>query len=151
MSLDKLINNLNISYYNNINKYLIKHNINNKTITEHLSSLSVKQNEFNNTTENDMVTSSVSTVVANQDDFIYKKPWIKLNVIHKIIKMKEFVNNLNLPNEKERIRIKNELIELIKNKTITKKNTVNYDESQGTIISLKHLEYIDGNYKYNDK
>ena len=151
MSLDNLINNFNISYYNNINKYLIKHNINNKTIAEHLSSLSSQQNETNTNTENETITSSVSTVVANQDDFIYKKPWIKLNVVHKIIKMKEFVNNLTLPNEKERTKIKNELIELIKNKTITKKNTVNYDENQGTIISLKHLEYIDGNYKYNDK
>lgn len=149
MSLDNLINNFNISYYNNINKYLIKHNINNKTIVEHLSSLSSQQNETN--TENESVTSSVSNVVANQDDFIYKKPWMKLNVVHKIIKMKEFVNNLNLSNEKERTKIKNELVELIKNKTITKKNTVNYDENQGTIISLKHLEYIDGNYKYNDK
>ena len=34
------------------------------------------------------------------DDTLYKKSWTKLNAIHKILKIKEFVNNLKINSEK---------------------------------------------------
>ena len=48
------------------------------------------------------------------DEELYKKPWPKLNPVHKILKIKEFVNNLKINSEKERAQLKDELIDLVK-------------------------------------
>jgi len=73
------------------------------------------------------------------NDYLYLKPWIKINTIHKIIKLKEFLNNLeNFNNE----GLKQELIDLIK----SKKLKVNYDSTKGTIISINDLIYENNNY-----
>ena len=82
------------------------------------------------------------------DEDLYKKPWIKLNPIHKIIKIKEFVNNLKINLEKDRIILRDELIDLVKNKILTKKEKVNYDEVNGKIISLSNLQYKNEKYFY---
>jgi hypothetical protein len=82
------------------------------------------------------------------DDTLYKKSWTKLNAIHKILKIKEFVNNLKINSEKERIQLRDDLIELIKLKVLTKKEKVSYDEINGKIISLVDLQYKDGKYYY---
>ena len=67
------------------------------------------------------VSSLTDTIESSDLSIYYKKTWTKLNNIHKILKLKEFVNNSILNNSK-----KNELIilliDLVKNKTITKKN-----------------------------
>jgi hypothetical protein len=82
------------------------------------------------------------------DENLYKKPWTKLNAIHKILKIKEFVNNLKINSEKERAELKDNLIELVKLKILTKKEKVSYDELNGKIISLIDLQYKNGKYLY---
>ena len=82
------------------------------------------------------------------DDSLYKKSWTKLNAIHKILKIKEFVNNLKINSEKERFQLRDDLIELIKLKVLTKKEKVSYDEINGKIISLVDLQYKNGKYYY---
>jgi hypothetical protein len=82
------------------------------------------------------------------DEDLYKKPWVKLNPIHKILKIKEFVNNLKINSEKERALLRDELIELVKFKILSKKEKVNYDEVNGKIISLSDLQYKDEKYFY---
>lgn len=82
------------------------------------------------------------------DEELYKKPWAKLNPIHKILKIKEFVNNLKMNSEKERIQLRDDLIELVKLKVLTKKEKVNYDELNGKIISLSDLQYKNDKYYY---
>ena len=84
------------------------------------------------------------------DDTLYKKSWTKLNAIHKILKIKEFVNNLKINSEKERIQLRDDLIELIKLKVLTKKEKVNYDEVNGKIISLVNLQYKNEKYYYSN-
>ena len=79
---------------------------------------------------------------------MYKKPWVKLNPVHKILKIKEFVNNLKITSEKDRILLRDELIDLVKLKILTKKEKVNYDEVNGKIISLSDLQYKNEKYFY---
>lgn len=82
------------------------------------------------------------------DEDLYKKPWPKLNAVHKILKIKEFVNNLKINSEKERAQLRDELIDLVKLKILSKKEKVNYDETNGKIISLSDLQYKDEKYFY---
>jgi hypothetical protein len=145
----------NLIYYNNLNKYLIKNNIDNQYVVDHIIKLTDKEtktdllhkNKVTTCTETDTATNIVSI---NSDVNLYKKPWSKLNIIHKTIKIKEFVNNLQINSEKNRDKIKNELINLLKKKILTKKEKVNYDEDRGIIVSLTELEYNNGMYNYKN-
>ena len=140
------INSLNLKYYNNLNKYLIKNNIANQFILDHINKITDKEvvEEKKVMEESD----TVNIVSITSDVNLYKKSWSKLNIIHKTIKIKEFVNNLKINSEKSREKIKNELIELLKKKVLTKKDKVNYDEERGVIVSLTELEYNNGLYNY---
>jgi hypothetical protein len=140
------INSLNLKYYNNLNKYLIKNNIANQFILDHINKITDKEvvEEKKVMEESD----TVNIVSVTSDVNLYKKSWSKLNIIHKTIKIKEFVNNLKINSEKSREKIKNELIELLKKKVLTKKDKVNYDEERGVIVSLTELEYNNGLYNY---
>ncbi len=103
------------------------------------------------TLEKETIEENILTVDANTEtdvlsentDYLYMKPWTRLNQIHKIIKIKEFINNLQILN-KEKELLKNELIELIKLKS--KKNKIIYDEEKGKIISISCLVYNNGKY-----
>jgi hypothetical protein len=85
------------------------------------------------------------------DEEFYKKPWVKLNPVHKILKIKEFVNGLKINTEKDRAQLRDELIDLVKLKILTKKEKVSYDEANGKIISLYNLQYSDGKYYYKNE
>jgi hypothetical protein len=130
MNLDKMSNNLESMYYDNIKKTLTDNNIQ----YEFIESVPVKI-EINETEK----------VVYNEVDELYKKPWQKLNTIHKILKIKEFVNNLNISSNEEKEKLKGDLIMLIKNKILTKKENVDYDDENGKILNIKKLQY---NNKY---
>ena len=82
------------------------------------------------------------------DEELYKKPWVKLNSIHKILKIKEFVNGLKIESEKDRVELRDQLVDLVKMKILSKKEKVKYDEVNGKIISLTNLQYKNGKYYY---
>ena len=59
------------------------------------------------------------------------------------------VNTFSFINsEKERAQFRDELIDLVKLKVLTKKEKVNYDEINGKIISLSDLQYKNEKYFY---
>ena len=128
MNIDTIITNLDVQYYNNIVKYMKKYNIDNNIILEKFNKLTEKS------TDSDSVTKSESC--SAYDVNLYKKPWVKLNVIHKIIKIKEYVDNNQDIKNNQKEEIKEKLITFVKNKVLTKKNTVNYDEQNGIILSI---------------
>jgi hypothetical protein len=171
MNINNLKNNLDIKYYNALIIYLSKSNSSYEWLNDHLNNLKLINNEKLSETQNsitkidsDLLYKNSETENKNNtsyfdykgtdyifnDNEIYKKSWTKLNNIHKIIKIKEFVNNIKFDNENNRNKLKDELVELIKNKTLTKKNKIKYDEENGKIISLTNLQYKDGNYFYED-
>ena len=81
----------------------------------------------------------------NQEDYYYKKPWNKLNIIHKKIKIKEYINNLVLTKNKKKI-LTEKLIKLLNNKQLNKKNDVDYDINNGKIITITILKCKNDEY-----
>ena len=80
-------------------------------------------------------------------DYLYLKPWSKLTQIHKVIKIKEFVNNLDISNQTEKENFKDKLIDQIKEKKT--KNKINYDETKGKILSISNLSFENNKYILN--
>ena len=80
------------------------------------------------------------------DEYIYRKPWNKLNNIHKIIKIKEFINNIKSDDMDMKQNLKTKLINMIKERKITKKTDINYDMVNGNILSIPILQYVNNKY-----
>ena len=144
------INYFNLKYYNNLNKYLIKNNIDNQYVMDYIDKITKKDiiKEITEDKKQNTETDTANIVSITSDINLYKKSWSKLNIIHKTIKIKEFVNNLKINSEKNREKIKNVLVDLLKKKVLTKKEKVVYDEERGVIVSLTELEYNNGMYNY---
>jgi len=142
MDIDIIVKKLNQNYYKSLIKNLSQNNISYDWLCNHYDNL-IDNNIYkqNNITDDKKINKQI-------DENMYKKPWTKLNTIHKNLKMKEFVNNLNILNESDKNKLKDELLELIKNKILSKKENVKYDEENGKIISLVKLEYNNGKYSY---
>lgn len=158
MNLDFINQKLEVKYYKSVKLFLEKNNCEYPWLNNHVDNLIAKLSddkiandkisETLTEKKKDIETSSETEthkqIFADED--LYKKPWQKLNSIHKILKIKEFVNNLKIDSEKDRVILKDELVLLVKTKVLTKKEKVKYDESNGKIISLPNLEYKDGKY-----
>lgn len=140
MDINILKNSLNLKYYENLKNELIKNNINNDWVLDHINILQ----------KDSVIVKSPEIKIESNDDYLYKKAWNKLNQIHKVLKIKEFVKNLKINTEDESLLLYNELVELVKNKTLTKKESINYDEINGTIISISNLQYKDNKYYYKN-
>jgi len=157
MDIEIINSKLEIKYYKNILQSLDKIDVDEPWLNNHLKNLydelpSESKLSETVTEKKEKVNSSSETENHKQifaDDDLYKKSWQKLNSIHKILKVKEFINNLKMDSEKDKIKLKDELVELIKDKVLTKKENVKYDELNGKIISLPNLQYKDGKYFYN--
>ena len=81
------------------------------------------------------------------DDYVYKKPWNKLNIIHKVIKIKEFINNIVINDPEIKKHLRTQLVDMVKKKKLTTKNDVEYDYINGKIISISSLQCKDNSYK----
>jgi len=136
---------LNIKYYKNLINVCNKNSINSSFLENKKNNLIVQNNNDNvssvehNITETDIVSENI--------DYLYTKSWNKLNQIHKVIKIKEFINNLEI-NEVNKEILKDELIEMSKDKK--KKNKINYDEVKCKIINISSLIFTDGKYKIEE-
>ena len=163
MNLEKLKNNFEIKYYKNIIKYCKKtnnsniklfekyvDNLNNNTTkivsesdTESVGSIKKSTLEKDNINDNN---SSESKEIIYSDDYLYKKNWTKLSSVHKIIKIKEFVSHLLIDKKEDKEKLKNDLAILVKNRYLTKKDKVKYDEVKGKVIAIPVLSYKNGKY-----
>jgi hypothetical protein len=158
MELENIQKKLKIKYYKSILSDINESNTNFVWLKSYYDKLNSEKEKLSETqTQTEKKNESLSPIEINNhkqffsDEDLYKKPWIKLNPIHKIIKIKEFVNNLKINLEKDRIILRDELIDLVKNKILTKKEKVNYDEVNGKIISLSDLQYKNEKYFYLKK
>lgn len=162
MDIEFINKKLEIKYYESIKQSLEKMEIDEYWLNNHLEKLCEDLSDESKLTETitekkkekEVINSSSETEKTENhkqifaDDDLYNKPWQKLNPIHKILKVKEFVNNLKMDSEKDRIKLKDELVYLIKEKILTKKEKVKYDDINGKIISLPDLQYKNGKYFY---
>ena len=128
-------------YINNLIKTGEKNEINTDILFEIIDKLS-EPKEIKKISSS----SSLSNSDTNNDDYLYQKPWIKLNLIHKKIKIKEFVNTLEIIDENEKQIIKDKLVSLVDTKILTKKDTVIYDSAKAKVISIPLLQFKSGKY-----
>jgi hypothetical protein len=138
MIVDTIIDNLNNTYHANLLLYLSKTNIDYTWYAEYINKVPVKVEEKTSEKNN----------TESETNGVYNKPWTKLNVIHKIIKIKEFVNNLKINSEQDKIKLREQLISLVKNKILTKKEKVKYNQENEKIISITNLKYENDTYIY---
>jgi len=138
-NLDSLQLNLQITYLNNLILAATKHNIDTTVVNKFLNKLNNKEFENYSATEKASETSHI--------DYLYLKPWSKLTIIHKIIKIKEFINNLDITDDNEKEKLKDRIIEIIKDKK--NKIKINYDETKGKVISIPQLTFQNGKYIIN--
>jgi len=151
INYESIKDNLELNYINNLIKTCEKNNINKDIL---LKILEKKNKSISDTSETKRMSLDINATKINQDsplnsfsdDYLYQKPWTKLTAIHKIIKIKEFITSLEIKDEKERLEIKEKLIELVKNKILTKKDSVIYDPIKAKIISIQSLQFKEGKY-----
>ena len=144
--MEALQNNIKCIYYKNLETYAKKHKIE-IDVPEYK-----KIKNDNDINDNDFTITEQITEQATEtegiysEDFVYKKPWNKMNIIHKKIKMEEFVNNLSIDDSEIKKHLKSQLVSMLKNKKLTKKNEVEYDATNGKIISIPSLKFKNNNY-----
>jgi hypothetical protein len=150
--LEELQINLKIRYLNNIISGCSKTNLNCDNVKKELSNYEQQENNNYTVTEqkNKIQFDEVFSEKKQSDkepsktetetiDYLYLKPWSKLTQIHKVIKIKEFINNLDIKNVTEKENLKDQLIEQIKEKK--SKNKINYDDTKGKILSISNLSF----------
>jgi hypothetical protein len=151
--LEELQINLKIKYLNNIITGCSKTNINYDNVKKELNNY--EQQESNNysiseqknkevISEKQMSEKESTKTETETIDYLYLKPWSKLTQIHKVIKIKEFINNLDITNVVEKENLKDKLIDQLKEKK--SKNKINYDDTKGKILSISNLSYNDDKY-----
>lgn len=137
MDIDNILLDIEKFYLDNLLTECINRKINSSIIKDKLKNIDNNITETNSLTETDTYT----------EDYIYKKEWNKLHSTHKIIKLREFVNRLNINNDTEKKNLKKDLINLVKNKKLTKKNSVNYNSEKGLISSIPNLNVVNNKYE----
>ena len=151
-NIDNIEKNIEMIYLNNLIKACEKNNIDKGILEKKLNTLHT-ESEVQNTLKKEAscqsLTNMTESPTSNQqysDDYLYQKPWTKLTAIHKIIKIKEYVNSLLIKTDIDKQELKEKLVEMVKNKVLTKKDSVLYDSTKGKVISITSLEYKNGKY-----
>ncbi len=128
--METLKQNMTLLYYKNLEIQAKKNNVTIKLPHVNLIENNIKDTEIEYS----------ETETNYSEDFVYKKPWNKLNSIHKIIKVKEFINKLDISDMEMKKHLINQFTTMIKNKQLTKKSDVEYDHISGNIISIPSLK-----------
>ena len=141
LDFDSIKNNLNILYINNLIKTCEKNDIDKEVLNEALEKLIIPVEEIKKVPSSSNLSPSETNT-----EYLFQKQWNKLNLVHKKIKIKEFVNALEVKDESQKQIIRDKLIALLDNKTLTKKDSVLYDVAKAKIISIPMLQFKDGKY-----
>lgn len=112
-------------YYNNI-----KEHTNDTKLKKKINKIN---NNITDTLTEDTATSATNTHVESY----YSKSWNKLLNVHKSIKLKEYIYNLDISSCKKKELLKQLKIQL-KNKTLNNKN-IEYNMNKGKIVHIKKL------------
>ena len=137
MDLEFYQNNMNLSYYKNLKKDNTNSNIG-KIIDKKISKLQDILKETNDSVNEGKISELESKLSETEESYFYK-PWNKMSTVHKIIKLKEYVSELNLDNN-IKLNLINYLKDALKNKKITKNDQVTYNVTKAKIISIPKLE-----------
>ena len=149
MELKKIQKNTNKFFYNNLLKISKKKKLKLDFLENKINDL---DKDISSISETELLTKNeIIKKVVYSDDYLYKKPWTRISTIHKVIKVKEFVNKLQIIDQNNKEFIESKIISLIKSKILTKKDKVIYDKINGKIISIPDLSFNKGKYDINLK
>ena len=70
------------------------------------------------------------------NNFLYQKPWTKLNLIHKKIKIKEYLVSMGIDDSETRNNMQDDIIIMMKDK----KTKINYDSKSLKILEITGLK-----------
>lgn len=143
MNFENIIEKFEVKYYDNLIDYCKLNNLNYKSIQQ-------KRDNFNINYESETSAKSSekdTTVEVNyNEDYLYKKEWNKLQTVHKIVKLKEFISKLLINNNDDKEKLTSEIVKLVHDKTLTKKDKVKYDSNLGRVIAISILTHKNGKY-----
>tara|TARA_B110000902_G_scaffold266078_1_gene352450 strand:- start:2463 stop:2903 length:441 start_codon:yes stop_codon:yes gene_type:complete len=137
MDLTFYQNKINLSYYINLKKYNTDSTVE-KVINEKISKIQIILKETNDSVNEEKILILESKLSETEEGYFYK-PWNKMSLVHKIIKLKEYVSDLELENN-TKIKLISYLKDALKKKKITKNDQVIYNISKAKIISIPKLE-----------
>ena len=123
-----------MDYESRIDNIRKKLNINNNLTIEENNNDNKITTYFNSIQSNDL---NIQNRITKISELAYLNDWHKLHIIHKKIKLEEFINNLN--NYTNLDDIKTKLIKLLYDKKILKKY-ITYDKINGKILDILILE-----------
>ncbi len=93
---------------------------------------------------------TMNELLTNERENIYKKPWNKLELGMKLVKLKDFAQkeaSENSLSESETNKLRDLLVNACKSNKLNKRNDVEYDSENCEIIKIKILQHIGNNYK----
>lgn len=132
-----------VFYYNN----LLKENLEKSVINILKNKINILDNNIK-VTENSIESEKQLSISENMsEEYYFHKPWNKLATVHKIIKVKEFVDNLQIVNKDKRNKLKKTLEQAIRKKKLTQKNSVDYAIDKAKIVSIPKLHVKNNNYE----
>ena len=137
MDLEFYQNNMDLSYYINLKKDNTDSSIG-KIIDQKISKLQDILKETSDSVNEGKISELESKLSETEESYFYK-PWNKMSTVHKIIKLKEYVSDLDLDNN-VKLNLISYLKDALKNKKITKNDQVIYNISKARIISIPKLE-----------
>mgnify|MGYP006138871799 CR=1 FL=1 len=141
-------------YQNTMNKIYftnIKNNTSNKEIISKVncSISNITLNILNVTDSIDeKKMSEIDDKLSETDEGYFYKPWNKMSAVHKIIKIKQFVNNMNIENN-QKSKLITYLKTALKKKIISKNDQVIYNISKAKIVSIPKLELKNNSFSIN--
>lgn len=129
---------------NNIKKMLeIKRIKNLLTLTEYRAEELSKyldrllgQLDENSESINKINSENTSEIIPSDTTFLFQKPWNKLPIVHKIIKIQEYCKKIN-NNKIKCMKMEKDLIKKLKEKKLNN-NSIKYDEGKGKIIFINN-------------
>jgi hypothetical protein len=94
-----------------------------------------------------IINNDMSPLFSEIEQYIYKKPWLRLQEYHKIVKLREYVKSLEAK-ERDKKNLEELLINKLKNKELKNKQ-VTYMPEKEKIMNIKGVKELD-KYQVSD-
>ena len=143
----------NIRYNNEMNylKYM-KEDCSDETYKNYISDVISYKVHSNKPKVKKKNSNNIQERLAKIDDFLYKRPWKKLDKIHKKIKLNEYLEkNLFNADEENLNEIKKLLRNEFKNNKLNSAKKIFYDALSSKILGINGLDYNPETNKYSYK
>ena len=119
-------------------------------LDEHLAKIKKSKNQMTsvNETESELLPSQEIKTFDEANKYVYHKPWNKLAKIHKMLKLKEYIEEkLPIKTSKNREQLMEQMKEYLDSGKLNKASVVKYDASKAMITLIDILECDSGHYK----